>query len=192
MYTNKSLVEISHEMAETLINKGDKVIDATVGNGFDTCFLAEQVGKKGHVFGFDLQEQAIKNTRKYLKNIGVLDRVTLFNVGHESMFQHIPKVYIEEIKSVFFNLGYLPGFVNSSITKPETTLLALNMAWRLITNEGFISIIYYPGHSGGEEESQCVKSWVSNNKTKYIYYEFNSQSENRPGCFIIGKYPYSS
>ena len=26
MYTNKSLVEISHEMAETLINKGDKNI----------------------------------------------------------------------------------------------------------------------------------------------------------------------
>ena len=68
------------------INKGDKVIDATVGNGFDTCFLAEQGGKKGHVFGFDLQEQAIKNTRKYL--ISLLNSsftyflLCMFNILH--------------------------------------------------------------------------------------------------------------
>lgn len=185
----RDLVALSHETAEELINKGDTVIDATVGNGYDTLFLAERVGGKGHVFGFDIQERAINSTQAHLESAGMFDRVTLIHAGHETMLRHIPEVYREQIKSVFFNLGYLPGAVKSIITKPETTLTALDMAWRLISNEGFISIIYYPGHPGGEDEAACVNSWVSNKEIKYIYCELRGHSRISPGIFILGKSP---
>ncbi len=38
--------------------EGDIVIDATMGNGHDTQFLAELVGENGHVYAFDIQESA--------------------------------------------------------------------------------------------------------------------------------------
>ena len=42
-------------------------MDATVGNGHDTVFLARLVGETGKVIGFDIQEQAIKNTTERLE-----------------------------------------------------------------------------------------------------------------------------
>ena len=40
--------------------KGDYAVDATLGNGHDTCFLAEIVGDSGKVFGFDIQKKRLK------------------------------------------------------------------------------------------------------------------------------------
>ena len=51
-----------HLYVKKIVQPGDVVIDATTGNGYDTCFLANLVGKNGLVFGFDIQEQAIDNT----------------------------------------------------------------------------------------------------------------------------------
>ena len=49
--------------AKYLLNKavtsGDIVVDATLGNGHDTLFLAKLVGESGRVYGFDVQEHAI-------------------------------------------------------------------------------------------------------------------------------------
>ena len=38
------------------VRPGDRVVDATMGNGKDTAFLAELVGEDGHVTAFDVQE----------------------------------------------------------------------------------------------------------------------------------------
>ena len=46
------------------LRPGDVVVDATVGNGFDTVFLAQQVGENGLVYGFDIQIQAIQEVRE--------------------------------------------------------------------------------------------------------------------------------
>lgn len=43
------------------------VVDATCGNGNDTLFLAEQV-PEGHVYGFDIQDLALENTRDKVKD----------------------------------------------------------------------------------------------------------------------------
>ena len=42
------------------------MVDGTLGNGHDTVFLAKLVGPNGHVYGFDIQEQAIVSTKKRL------------------------------------------------------------------------------------------------------------------------------
>ena len=45
------------------IREGDTVVDATMGNGKDTLFLAELVGPKGRVHAFDVQPEAVERTR---------------------------------------------------------------------------------------------------------------------------------
>jgi len=53
-----SVLTMAHRLAAERIQPGDAVIDATVGNGVDTAFLAKAVGPKGVVYGFDIQQAA--------------------------------------------------------------------------------------------------------------------------------------
>ena len=39
-----SLLNVAHDLIRDILHPGDLAIDATVGNGHDTLFLAEQVG----------------------------------------------------------------------------------------------------------------------------------------------------
>ena len=48
-------VAFSHQLLKNTVKIGDTVIDATVGKGNDTLFLASLVGKTGQVIGFDVQ-----------------------------------------------------------------------------------------------------------------------------------------
>ena len=58
--------ERAHEAVRAIVRAGDHVIDATAGNGWDTCFLAGLVGPEGRVFAFDIQEEAIASTKSRL------------------------------------------------------------------------------------------------------------------------------
>nr|WP_252892755.1 hypothetical protein [Lentilactobacillus otakiensis] len=42
----KSALEFSHELLSETVNTGDTVVDCTMGNGHDTLFLTDLVGKK--------------------------------------------------------------------------------------------------------------------------------------------------
>ena len=54
------ITDINKLYLEKVINKGDIVVDATMGNGYDTKYLAEKVGEEGFVYSFDIQETALK------------------------------------------------------------------------------------------------------------------------------------
>ncbi|MDN6436144.1 methyltransferase domain-containing protein, partial [Lentilactobacillus parabuchneri] len=58
-----SALDFSHELLSQVVSYGDTVVDCTVGNGHDTLFLANLVGTDGTVYGFDIQPQAIENTK---------------------------------------------------------------------------------------------------------------------------------
>ena len=62
------ITDISHLLLSKHIKVGDIVIDATCGNGYDTLFLANQVGNTGIVHAYDIQEQAIINTKNLTKD----------------------------------------------------------------------------------------------------------------------------
>ena len=64
-FTNS--MNLAKEICKVKINKGDVVVDATMGNGNDTIFLAQLVGEQGKVYSFDIQKIALENTRKRLK-----------------------------------------------------------------------------------------------------------------------------
>ncbi len=166
-----SRVSLTQHVHHTLLphfRPGCIAIDATAGNGFDTLFLALHIGEHGSVFAFDIQQQAIENTRKRLSEAGLIDRVALICNGHESMAEHIPQLLHGFVDIIVFNLGYLPKADKSVITQESTTLQALKISLKLLSKEGYISILAYPGHPGGREETESVKTWArSLSKTSF-------------------------
>ena len=56
------------------LHEGSTAIDATLGNGHDAERLCALVGETGHVFGFDVQKEAVERTRQRLADRGLLSR----------------------------------------------------------------------------------------------------------------------
>ncbi len=141
---------------DLIINKSlkekDIVVDATIGNGNDTLKLANIV-KKGFVFGFDIQKDAIKNTNILLKNNNIKN-YKLFNTSHENIYNKLKK-YENKISLIVFNLGYLPKGDKSIMTNHITTLKAINESLKLLNNKGSIIIVVYP-HEEGKKEGELI------------------------------------
>jgi len=124
-----------------------------MGNGHDTVFLAS-VCK--NVFAFDVQEAAVEATRERLKASGLT--ATLIKDGHQNVDKYVTK----PVKAAIFNLGYLPGSDKCVITKPDTTVVALEKICGLLVQGGRIAVTVYPGHDGGKAESDAVMGFVRN------------------------------
>ncbi|OPJ56263.1 class I SAM-dependent methyltransferase [Alkalithermobacter paradoxus] len=182
----KSPVGISHEVIQKLVSKGDVVVDATVGNGNDTLFLAKLVGDNGHVFGFDIQDKAIENTRQKLISEDMLDNVTLIKDGH----QNIDKYVKSGIKAVIFNLGYLPGGDHKIHTKPDNTITAIQKSLELVVSHGIVVlVIYYGGDSGFEEKDAVLDFLRELDQKKYsvLMYDFINNINCPPIVVCIEK-----
>ena len=119
--TYVSLTKAAQDRIAQSLQPGQFAIDATMGNGHDTLFLAELVGAEGRVFGFDIQQQALANTRQRLADAGLENRATLIQGGHEHMELLLPSRVVGQVSAIMFNLGYLPGGDKHTVTRPETT-----------------------------------------------------------------------
>lgn len=153
----KSAVKTSHYLIEQVVHNGAIAVDATAGNGHDTCFIAERVGPNGHVYAFDIQKKAVTNTTALLKDKNLNERATVIQDSH-----HLLSKYIREpiIHLGLFNLGYLPGGDKSIVTRFETTRLAAEaLLDRLIPN-GLVILVVYPGHEEGQLESLKIEEWT--------------------------------
>ena len=155
----KPLTEQAHAKIRALIFPGDIVIDATVGNGHDSLFMAELVGEQGRVLAVDIQQRAIDSAKRRLEQAGLSQRVAWFCAGHENLSQLVPLDFHGRIKAIMFNLGYLPGADKSIRTRPDTTLGALQQAFGLLMQGGVLSVLAYTGHSGGKQETEAVYRW---------------------------------
>jgi len=161
-------LEMAHWMLKDIIKTNDVVVDATMGNGYDTQFLAE-LGAK--VYAFDVQEEALNATEKRLDDAGIKNQifeknlsnlltepsVNLVLYGHEKLSEYVK----EPIKAAIFNLGYLPKTDKSVVTKADTTLTALDALTNQLVVGGRIAIMIYYGHEGGMEEKDAVIKWTS-------------------------------
>ena len=58
------VTEKAHAELDKILQCGDFAIDATLGNGYDTQFLAQKVGTSGHVYAFDIQKQSIEQSTR--------------------------------------------------------------------------------------------------------------------------------
>ncbi|MBX6394478.1 MAG: methyltransferase domain-containing protein [Alicyclobacillaceae bacterium] len=151
---------MAHACLERYLRPGDWAVDATVGNGGDTLFLARAVGPAGRVFGFDVQEAALERAKRRLAEEGVAGWVTLWQAGHEHFSDRMPAEGRGRLRCAMFNLGYLPGGGRSVTTRADTTVEGLRQVWEWLADGGVVSVIAYPGHSGGAEETDAVEAWV--------------------------------
>ncbi|MGJ8724982.1 MAG: class I SAM-dependent methyltransferase [Roseibacillus sp.] len=152
-----TISDLAKELVAEVIVRGDRAVDATMGNGWDTLFLAEKVGEEGRVFAFDVQAAALVSTRKKLVKAELLERCEIFERGHEEM----DEVVSAEVGAVMFNLGYLPYAEKEITTCRETTLQALDTAALLLRAGGILTVICYRGHPGGQEEAAGVLAWAA-------------------------------
>lgn len=149
--------ELAHVLIRRTVKPGDRVVDATAGNGHDTLFLADLVGPTGHVHGFDVQKAALDITAQRLEG---RPQVTLVHAGHETLGQHIPADGAGSLSAVMFNLGYLPGASKDVVTCTETTLAALRQSVDRLAPGGLVTLVLYSGHPGGAEEAAATRSFA--------------------------------
>ena len=177
----KRPLELAHDFLAQVITKDDVVVDATMGNGYDTLFLAKLAKQ---VYAFDIQEQALEKTSQRIQEAG-LTNVDLILQGHETVDQ-----YVTEVKAAIFNLGYLPSADKSIITQPQTTIEALDKLCQMLVKGGRIAIMIYYGHEGGDIERDSVMDFVSQlpqqEYTATIYRTLN-QINNPPFLVMIEK-----
>lgn len=185
-----SLVKEAHNLIREVLHPGDIAIDATVGNGHDTLFLAEQVGSSGRVYGFDIQQAAMDSTREKFRQARTPECLTLIHASHAVMDENIPAQYHGKINAIMFNLGYLPGGDKSIITRTDSTLTALTIASRILSPNGIITLLAYPGHQGGDLETDQVKNWCELlNPDQFIAITIYSTEPkgSAPRLFVIRK-----
>ncbi|CAN5811966.1 class I SAM-dependent methyltransferase [soil metagenome] len=171
-----SVLGFTQDLIGQALTEGDVAIDATVGNGHDTLYLARCVGASGMVFGFDIQEAALEAARSRILEAGLEAQTRLILASHDTMADWLES-YVpgRRVRAVMFNLGYRPGGDRSKITRPETTLPALDTALQLLSSGGLLTIVLYPGHPGGLVESEAVQEWVQSqilHCSSVLRYEF--------------------
>jgi len=191
-----SVLTIAHRLVEERVRPGDAVIDATVGNGVDTVFLAKLVGPKGTVYGFDIQPEALERTRRRLiDQLGDPDRVRLHLEDHARMKSVVPPGEIGRIRAVMFNLGYLPRSDMLITTRPDTTLPALGAALDMLQDGGIVTVVLYSGHPGGREESEAVRRWaeaLDERRFEALCFRFLNRRGDPPYLIAVEKRPTGS
>lgn len=186
-----SILSYAHKLIEERVAPGDTVVDATAGNGVDTVFLAKCVGLDGNVHAFDIQEEALLQTKKRMaKELPEHERVFLHLRSHAEMLETLPEALQGQVGAVMFNLGYLPGTDMGTVTLPESTLPALQGAARLLRKGGIMTIALYTGHEGGEQEAAVVRRWAEQlpqREFQVMEYRFINRRNHPPYLIAIEK-----
>lgn len=174
----KIIVELAHDLLDKYINKEDILVDATMGNGNDTLFLAKRAS---HVYAFDIQDEALNNTYEKVKDF---NNVTLIKDSFENIYN-----YVTNFKGVVFNLGYLPKGDKNITTKSEITLKTFKMLINNLINDQFILYVIYPGHKEGMEESLSLQNQIKmlDSTFKVLKIELLNQDNNPPYIIFIKK-----
>lgn len=176
-YTIRKVVEVNkvksyqitewcHSMIKMQVPSNGIYIDATAGNGYDTLFLCQVAGESGMVYAFDIQEQAIINTKNLLEKHGMQNRADVILDSHIHMESYILQ---ETVDCICFNFGYLPGGDHLIATEAETSLLAVKQGLRLLKKGGMMSLCIYSGGDTGFKERDILLEYLKElDGKKYI------------------------
>lgn len=150
-----SLTKLAHSIHRRAIRPGDTVIDATAGNGHDTLFLSRCTKEEGKVISIDVQSQAIEATRARL----LAEDVRNVQLSEEDHKHALNRLFSEglRVRTIMFNLGYLPGGDKQRTTTAESTTAAILAGLQLLDSGGVMTVIAYRGHHGGREEAEAVQ-----------------------------------
>lgn len=183
--TMQELLNFSKDFVKEHIKENSIVADFTMGNGHDTEWLCSLV-KSGYVYAFDVQEQAVINTKNRLTEHGFSNYELILD-SHANCEKYIKC----EIDAGMFNLGWLPGGNKSIHTLRESTVPAVLAALRLLQKGGIITINVYPGHPEGKLEGELLIEELGK-LSKFEYCVFVFRLVNSPEApFIIGIEKYN-
>lgn len=173
---NYQITEWCHHFIREHVKAGDLCIDATAGNGNDTLLLCELVGEQGKVIAFDIQEEAVENTKKRLEERGISKRAEVLLESHTNMSRYAEA---DSVSCIVFNFGYLPGGDHSLATKKDTSIAAIHEGLRLLKKGGMMSLCIYSGGDSGFEERDAILEELKQLEPKR-YLVILSEYYNRP------------
>ena len=179
------LLEIEKNLISRHVMPGGTAVDFTMGNGHDTLWLSNAVGENGHVYAFDIQEQALKNAGKLLESNALYRNYSLILDSHANAEKYVDG----HICTGMFNLGYLPGSDKSVTTLRQSTMCAVEAALRLLDCDGGLLIAVYPGHEEGRLEGEMLEKYFSGlDRRKICVSEFKIvNSPDSPFFFLVEK-----
>lgn len=89
-----------------------------------------------------------------------------------------------------FNLGYLPGHTSDCMTRPDTTVAALEDAVEVLRPDGRVTIVLYTGHEGGKAEAEAVDEWAAAQPQEHLHvlsFEYVNQVNDPPRLLVVEK-----
>jgi len=140
-----------HEFLKQHVRPGAVCIDATAGKGRDTALLCRLAGENGRVLAFDIQQEAVDQTRALLEQEGLTAEVYLESHAHMEQYADA-----ESVDCVVFNFGRLPGGDPHIVTKANSSLQAIDAGLRLLKGGGVMAIALYYGKENGYEERDAI------------------------------------
>ena len=176
----------THRFLQRHLPCGGFAIDATAGNGGDTLMLCETVGKTGRVLAFDIQPQAVENTRKLLAENGWTENAQVVLDSHADMDRYVQP---ESADCVVFNFGWLPGGDHNLFTRKESSITAIEKGLACLKPGGIMSLCIYYGRNNGYEERDAILDYVrclDHRKYTVMVVEFANRINDPPiPVFIV-------
>ena len=144
---------IVHDFLRRHVRPGAFCIDATAGRGRDTALLCRLAGEQGRVLAFDIQDDAIRQTRALLESEGL--RAEVIQDSHANMAQYASPGTVD---CIVFNFGRLPGGDPKIFTTAASSLPAIDAGLDLLRPGGIMVLALYYGKENGYDEKNAILS----------------------------------
>ncbi|MDE7036251.1 MAG: SAM-dependent methyltransferase, partial [Eubacteriales bacterium] len=86
---------LAHEFLRRSVRPGDVCVDATAGRGRDTALLCRLAGADGRVLAFDVQSEAVRQTRALLAQEGL--RAEVYLDSHANLLRYLPPESVQAV-----------------------------------------------------------------------------------------------
>lgn len=146
---------VVHTFLKQNIKEGAFCIDATAGKGRDTALLCRLAGSTGKVLAFDIQQDAVDQTRALLEQEQL--RAEVFLDSHANMEQYAEAGTVD---AIVFNFGRLPGGDPKIFTLADSSVKAIEAGLRLLKSGGVMAIALYYGGENGYEEKRAIEQYL--------------------------------
>lgn len=153
---NKSILNKFRQILINHLNYNDLVVESNIGNGKDTLFLSNLVDK-GHVYGFDIKDEALSNT-KLLLDENNKKNYTLFKISNEYIYKTLSHLD-NKISAIIFNKINIKDIKNSL---------------KLLNKKGIILILI----NNQNKEEISINKYLKSLSNEYIidYYSIDKES----------------
>lgn len=144
-----------HTFLKEQVRPGALCIDATAGKGRDTALLCRLAGAEGRVLAFDIQPEAVEQTKALLAAEHLTAEVYL--ESHARMADYAEP---DSVDCIVFNFGRLPGGDPRIVTKAESSVTAIEAGLDLLKVGGIMAIALYYGGENGYDEKAAVLDYL--------------------------------